>query len=74
MTFEKVAAMLAEYKGIEVDAIKMESTFADLALDSLDVAEMVMNMEDAFAIEIDLDEQVKTVGKLVERIDEAKGV
>ena len=72
MTFEKVASMLAEYKGIDVSEIKEESTFADLKLDSLDVAELVMNMEDEFGVTLELDEGVKTVADLVRLIDEAK--
>ena len=72
MTFEKVAQILAEYKGIEVSTVKQDSSFQDLALDSLDVAELVMNMEDEFGVTIELDESVKTVAELVKKIDEAK--
>lgn len=72
MTFEKVASILAEYKGIDVSEIKEESTFAELSLDSLDVAELVMNMEDEFGVTLELDEAVKTVADMVKLIDEAK--
>lgn len=72
MTFEKTAGILAEYKGIEVSDVKGESTFADLELDSLDVAELVMSLEDEFGVSIELDENVKTVNDLVRVIDGAK--
>lgn len=72
MTFEKVAQILAEYKGIGVDSVKLDSTFQELNLDSLDVAELVMNLEDEFGITIELDETVKTVADMVRKIDEAK--
>ena len=72
MTFDKVAQILAEYKGIDVNDIKGESTFADLKLDSLDVADLAMNLEDEFNVTIDLSPEVKTVGDLVKIIDEAK--
>ena len=72
MTFEKVASMLADYKGIDAGDITLESTFADLKLDSLDVAELVMNMEDEFGVSIELDEGVKCVADMVRLIDEAK--
>lgn len=72
MTFEKTAAILAEYKGIDAGAITPESTFQDLELDSLDVAELVMSLEDEFGTSIDLDDTVKTIANLVARIDEAK--
>ena len=72
MTFDKVAGILAEYKGIDVSEIKGESTFADLKLDSLDVADLAMNLEDEFNVTIDLNPEVKTVGDLIKIIDEAK--
>ncbi len=72
MTFDKVAQILADYKGIDVNEIKSESTFADLKLDSLDVADLAMNLEDEFNVTIELDGSVKTIGDLVAHIDEAK--
>lgn len=72
MTFEKVASMLADYKGIDVSGITAETTFAEIKLDSLDVAELVMNMEDEFGVTLELDENVKTVGDMVKLIEEAK--
>ena len=71
-TFEKVAAAVAESKGLEIADIKLESTFQDLGIDSLDVAELVMSLEDEFGITIELDESVKTVADMVKLIDEAK--
>ena len=71
-TFNKVAQMLAAHTGIDVNTITMDSTFAELQVDSLDVAELVMNFEDEFGISIELDEAVKTVADMVKRIDEAK--
>ena len=71
-TFNKVAQMLADHKGIDVSTITMDSTFAELQVDSLDVAELVMNFEDEFGISIELDEAVKTVADMVKGIDEAK--
>ena len=71
-TFNKVAQMLADHKGIDVNTSTMDSTFAELQVDSLDVAELVMNFEDEFGISIELDEAVKTVADMVKRIEEAK--
>jgi acyl carrier protein len=72
MVFEKVAKTLADYKGIDVSVVKPESSFLDLQLDSLDVAELVMSLEDSFGVAIELDEHVKTVGDLVSRIEGAQ--
>ena len=72
MTFEKVAGVLAEYKGIEVSTITAESTFAELEFDSLDVAEIAMKLEDEFSMTIELDASDKTVQDLVNRIEGTK--
>ena len=72
MIFEKVATILADYKGINAGDITLESTFAELKLDSLDVAELVMTLEDEFGVSIELDESVKCVADMVRLIDEAK--
>lgn len=70
--FEKVAQMLADYKGIDVSEIKMESGLTELGFDSLDVAELVMAMEDEFGVSIELDPSVKTVGALLAKLAESE--
>ena len=72
MTFEKVAEILAEYKGIDVSEVKEDSVFADLGLDSLDMAELAMKLEDEFGVTIELDASLKLVSDIVKLIDEAK--
>lgn len=68
MNFEKLAEIIADYKGIEPSAVTPESTFQSLNFDSLDVAEIVMKLEDELGGTIELDNSVKTVGDLSERI------
>ncbi len=72
MTFEKVAQILADYKDMDASEIKLESTFTDLGLDSLDTVEIIMNLEDEFGISIEMSEDLKTVADVVALIDEAK--
>ena len=72
MIFEKVAALLADYKGIDVSTITMDSSFADLELDSLDVADLVMQIEDELGVSIELDQSVTTMKDLIATIEEAK--
>lgn len=72
MTFDKVAAIVADYKGIDVADIKEDSALTDLGLDSLDMAELAMNLEDEFGVTIELDASLKTVADIVKLIDEAK--
>ena len=71
-TLDKVVEILVEAKDLEADKITAESTWDDLGLDSLDTVELVMNMEDAFGISLEMTEDMKTVGDVVKAIDEAK--
>ena len=71
-TFDKVVEILVEAKDLEAYKVTMESTWDDLGLDSLDTVELVMNMEDAFSISLEMTEDMKTVGDVVKAIDAAK--
>ena len=71
-TFEKVADLLAQRKGVTVDQISPDSKFQDLKLDSLDVAELVMDLEDAFDVTIEITKEMTSVNDLVQAIDGAK--
>jgi len=70
--FEKVAQLLAEYKDLDINTITMDTTFESLNLDSLDIAEMAMNLEDDLGITLELDESMKTVKDIVAAIESAK--
>ena len=71
-TFEKISALMAEQLGIEKDSITLESEIIkDLGADSLDVVEMLLDLEKEYGIEIS-DEaaaELKTVGDIVNLID-----
>ena len=69
MTFDKVAKILADYRDMDVSEIKMESSFEVLGLDSLDMVDLIMLLEDAFDVEIEIDEKLETVRDLVELIE-----
>lgn len=72
MNFETIAAKLADYKGIDAQTITLDSTFDELELDSLDVADLIMQIEDEMGINIELDPDVKDMKALVARIEEAQ--
>ena len=72
MTFEKVAAIIADYKGIDVSEVAEDSEFKDLGLDSLDMAELAMQLEDEMGVTIELDPSLTKVCDIVNLIDEAK--
>ena len=72
MVFEKVQEMLAEKLGIPAEEITAESEFSALGLDSLDFAEMLMNVEEELGISVEADASIKTVGALVEKLEALK--
>lgn len=71
-TFEKVVALLVEYKDLDPATITLDTTFQSLNLDSLDIAEMAMNLEDDLGITLELDESMKTIKDVVAAIEAAK--
>ena len=70
MIFEKLKALIAEQLSVDPDDITLEATFVDdLGVDSLDLVELSMALEDEFGIEEMSEEDmanIKTVGDLVE--------
>ncbi len=68
-TLEKVSAIIAEAKDLDAQDITAESTFEDLGLDSLDTVDLIMNFEDEFGVTLEMSEDLKTVGDVVELID-----
>lgn len=64
MYFETIAKIIAERTGCDVSAVKPESTFAELGIDSLDTVELLMSLEDEIGVEIELDQKVETVADL----------
>ena len=68
MIFEKLAALLSEQFGVDVDSVTMDTSFEDLGADSLDIVEMTMAVEEEFGLE-DMDEEdlsgISTVADLV---------
>ena len=70
MIFNKLKALIAEQLGVDAETITLEAAFVeDLGVDSLDLVELSMALEDEFGIEEMAEEDmanIKTVGDLVE--------
>ncbi len=73
MYFNAIAKIVAERTGCDISAVKPESTFAELGIDSLDTVELLMNLEDELDIEIELDEKVETIDDLDQFIQNKQG-
>lgn len=73
--FEKVKKIVIDRLNVEESKVTMEASFKeDLGADSLDVVELVMELEDEFDLEIsDEDaEKIGTVGEVVKYIESHK--
>ncbi|MCC3357504.1 acyl carrier protein [Bacillus sp. REN16] len=68
---ERVTKIVIDRLGVEESAVNLEASFKDdLGADSLDVVELVMELEDEFDMEISDDEaeKISTVGDAVNYI------
>ncbi|ACL21832.1 acyl carrier protein [Desulfitobacterium sp. LBE] len=70
--FDKVKSIVVDQLGVEEDEITLETTFADLNADSLDIVELIMALEEEFDLDIpDEDaEKIRNVGDAVNYIKE----
>lgn len=74
MELEKLKQIIAEVLSVDPNEISMDTKFVDdLGADSLDIFQIVMEIEDAFSIEIAQEdvETISTVGEAVELIKNA---
>ena len=70
MIFEKLAALLSEQFGVDVDSITMDTSFEDLGADSLDIVEMIMDLESELGVELDMEDQkITTFQELADFIE-----
>ena len=70
--FEKVVNLIVEEVGVDAEKVTMESSFKDdLNIDSLDLFEMVMALEEEFDVEIPSEEleKMSTVGDILKYIE-----
>lgn len=72
-TLEKIAALIVEDRDIDIASIGRETTFEELGLDSLDTVELVMKFEEQFGISIEVNEDLQTIGDVVDLIDKTIG-
>ena len=63
--FEKVQEIIVEELGKDAEEVKLETTF-----DSLDVFQVISEIEDEFDIQIETEEGLNTVGDLVAYVEE----
>ena len=68
--YDKLVNYAAKQLELDASEITPDSTFEALGIDSLDVVEMIMDLESELGVELDLEDQkIATFGQLAEFID-----
>jgi|APDOM4702015191_1054821.scaffolds.fasta_scaffold2789182_1 acyl carrier protein len=71
MLLERIVATLKEYTGKTDMNITEDTSFEELEMDSLDIVELAMKIEDEFGVNIEMSENIKSVGDLLHIIEKA---
>ena len=68
--YEKLVSYAVKQLELEKDDITPESTFESLGIDSLDIVEMIMDLESELGVELEMeDQQISTFGELAQFIE-----
>lgn len=68
--YEKLVSYAAKQLELNPEEITPESTFESLGIDSLDIVEMIMDLESDLGIELEMEDQkITTFGELADFID-----
>lgn len=68
--YEKLVNYAAKQLELDPSEITPDSTFESLGIDSLDIVEMIMDLESELGVELDLeDQQISTFQELADFID-----
>lgn len=70
MVFDLVASVIADSIHVDVDEINEDTSFEDLGIDYIDLLDIAMAIEEQFdGIDIEIDDDILTVGELVEAVE-----
>lgn len=68
--YEKLVSYAAKQLELDIDEITPDSTFESLGIDSLDIVEMIMDLESELGVELEMeDQQIATFGELAQFIE-----
>ena len=68
--YEKLVSYAAQQLELDPAEITPDSSFESLGIDSLDIVEMIMDLESELGVELDLEDQkISTFGELAEFVD-----
>ena len=68
--YEKLVSYAAQQLELNPDEITPDSTFESLGIDSLDIVEMIMDLESELGVELEMEDQkIATFQELADFID-----
>ncbi|KXT77288.1 acyl carrier protein [Streptococcus sp. DD13] len=67
--FEKVQSIIVEELGKDPEEVQLTTSFEDLDADSLDLFQVISEIEDEFDIQIESEEGLTTVADLVSYVE-----
>ena len=72
--YEKLVSYAAEQLELDAAEITRESTFESLGIDSLDIVEMILDLEGELGVDLELeDEKITTFGEMADFIESKLG-
>lgn len=72
MLFEEIREVICEQLEIEKDEVSLETTFEELGADSLDLFQIVIELEEKYGIQIEEVEGLKTIKDAVDYVEQHK--
>ena len=68
--YEKLVSYASKQLELNPEEITRDSTFESLGIDSLDIVEMIMDLESELGVELELEDQkITTFGEMADFID-----
>ena len=68
--FEKLAKYASKQLELDIEEITPDSTFESLGIDSLDVVEMIMDLESELGVELEMEDQkISTFQELADFVE-----
>ncbi len=70
--YERIRTYLSQQLDIAADEMNRDTTFESLHLDSLDMVEMIMDMEEELGVDFEIEGELKleTIGELADFIED----
>ncbi|MBM7835518.1 acyl carrier protein [Clostridium sardiniense] len=72
MIFEEIREVVCEQLGVEESEVTLETTFEDLGADSLDLFQVVIEIEEKFGIQLEDAENIKSIKDAVDYVEKKK--